>query len=82
MSPDSSSLWAVPQGTSPLTSVSAGGVHVSVVSGPGPVLPGAFPGGQGRHVHALHGRGPFSPGGGRPVVLIVPVSIVTCGRHV
>lgn len=67
----------------PLTSVSTGGVHVSVVSGPGPILPRTFPGGQRRHVHALHGRGPFSPGGGRAIMhlLTVPVGIVTCGRH-
>lgn len=54
-----------------------------MVSGPGPILPRTFPGGQRRHVHALHGRGPFSPGRGRAIMhlLTVPVGIVTCGRH-
>lgn len=67
-----------------LTSVSTGGVHVSVVPGSGPILPRAFPGGQGGHVHALHGRGTLSPGGGRPIMhlLVVPVTIMTCGRQV
>ena len=70
--------------SSRLTSVSTRWVHVSVVPGPGPILPGPFPGGQRGHVHALHGGGTFSPGGGRPVVhlLIVPVAIVTCGHHI
>lgn len=77
------SLVLVQQGPL-LTSVSTGGVHVSVVPSSGPILPRAFPGGQGGHVHALHGRGTFSPGGGRPIMhlLVVPVTIMTCGRQV